>query len=524
MNVVSLWRRRQRVLVALVVAAIMVPSFGTVGRAQTGVMTVAKSTEPPTLDPQRDAGGPASEVQESIFEPLVFFDFDMKLKGLLATSWEMAPDGRSYTFKLRQGIKFHDGTELNAEAVKFTFDRALGKLDGRKSRYITVVEQLKDVQVVDRATVRFILEKPMAAFVNNLAHVGFAILSPTAVRRLGEGFGRQPVGTGPFEFAAWASGQQIVLKRYDAYWQKGRPKLAGVIFKIIPDENTRLIALESRQADIVVGVPEQEVDRLRKAGRFDLHLTPSLRTVFFMFSPGLPPFNDIKVRQAFAHALDNQGIAKTILEGLHRPATSPVFAPGVWGVDTTVPGYPFDLQRAAQLLDEAGWKLGPGGVRQKDGKPLEFPLYVTQNRYPKDLEIGASVQGTLQKLGMKAEMRTMEWEAYRNAIFNRRLPVFLFGAGVSTGDIDYVITILFHTSSRYTQAENPAEATIIEAQTELNPEKRRALYVKAQRTIRDQYLWKPVYWQSVIIATAKRVNGFRSHPMERLLLDDVWME
>jgi ABC-type transport system substrate-binding protein len=507
----------------ILVAVLAIPQHG-LGQAQTGVMTVAKSTEPPTLDPQQDAGGPASEVQESIFEPLVFFDFDMKLKGLLASSWEMAPDGRAYTFRLRQGVKFHDGTDVNAEAVKFTFDRALGRVDNRKNRYVTLIEQLTDVQVVDAYTVRFVLEKPMAAFVNNLAHMGFAILSPAAFRRLGTGFGRQPVGTGPFEFAAWASGQQIVLKRFGGYWQKGRPKLAGIIFKIIPDENTRLIALESGQADIVIGTPEQEVGRLRKAGRFDIHLANSLRTVFFMFSQGLAPFSEVKVREAVAAAIDNQGIAKTILEGLHRPATAPTFAPGVWGVDTTVLGYPFDLNRAGQLLDEAGWRLGQGGVRQKDGKPLEFPLYVTQNRYPKDMEIGASVQGALQKVGIKAELRTMEWEAYRNAIFNRRLPVFLFGAGVTTGDLDYVITILFHTSSRYTQGNNPAEGTIIEGQTELNAEKRRALYARAQRTIRDQYLWKPVYWQSIIIATAKRVKNFKPHAMERLYLYDVWME
>jgi peptide/nickel transport system substrate-binding protein len=508
----------------IVVAAVLLAPVTGFGQAQTGVMTVAKSTEPPTLDPQRDAGGPASEVQESVFEPLVFFDFDMKLKGLLATSWEMAADGRAYTVRLRQGVRFHDGTDLTADAVKFTFDRAMGKIDNRQNRYITLIEQLKDVQVVDRYTVRFILDKPMAAFVNNLAHMGFAILSPAAVRRLGDGFGRQPVGTGPFEFAAWAPGQQIVLKRFEGYWQRGRPKLAGVIMRIIPNENTRLIALESRQADIVVGLPEQEVERLRRAGRYDLYLTNSLRTVFFMFSQGTPPFNDIKVRQAITHAIDNQGIAKNILEGLHRPATAPTFAPGVWGVDTTVSGYPFDLQRAAQLLDEAGWRVGSGGIRQKDGRPLEFPLYVTQNRYPKDTEIGAFVQGTLQKLGIKADLRTLEWETYRNSIFNRRLPLFLFGAGVTTGDLDYVITILFHTSSRYTQGDNPAEETIIQAQIELNAERRLALYARAQRTIRDQYLWKPVYWQSVIIATAKRVNGFKPHPMERLYLYDVWME
>jgi ABC-type transport system substrate-binding protein len=243
-----------------------------------------------------------------------------------------------------------------------------------------------------------------------------------------------------------------------------------------------------------------------------------------MFSQTVPPFNDAKVRQAILHGIDNAAITKNILEGLHRPATSPVFAPGVWGVDTTVPGYPYDPARAAQLLDEAGWRPGTGGIRQKDGKPLEFPMYVTQNRYPKDSEIGAFVQESLRKIGVKADLRTLEWETYRNNIFNRRLPMFLFGAGVTTGDIDYVITILFHQSSRYTQGDNPAEETIIQAQTEMNPERRMALYARAQRTIREQFLWKPVYWQSVIIATAKRVNGFKPHPMERLYLYDVWME
>ncbi len=517
--------RYTRLLGVLVIAWLAMTGAVSALAQQPGVLTVGASVEPPTLDPQRDAGGPASEVEESIFETLVAFDNDMKLVPKLAESWVISEDGKTYTFRLRPGVVFHDGTPLNAEAVKFTFERALGALDGKKSRYATLLTQLDSVEAVDNLVVAFHLKNTFAPFLNNLAHLGNAILSPAAVTTAGDDFGRQPIGTGPFQFEQWQTGQDITLKRNEAYWQEGLPKLERVDFRYIPDASTRLVALESGEIDLDLGVPEADFNGLSGESGIKTYKADTLRTVYLWLNPTMAPFDDIAVRHAIAEAVDREGIAAAILEGLHRPATRPTFAPGVFGVSDEITPYVYDPEHAKQVLDDAGWRLGPNGVRVKDGQPLAFTLYVTQNRYPKDTEIGAYLQGALaQTLNANVDLGSFEWETYRNKIFAKELGVFLFGAGVSTADLDYVMTIIFHTSSRYNQIGSTANDEIIEAQQITDEQARLDLYRKIQQEIADEYLWVPLYWQSALHASRDYVNGFQPHPTEAIQLTNVSVE
>ena len=504
---------RRRLLPALLTIAFAL--IGTLALAQGGTLRVGTSVEPPTLDPQRDAGGPASQIQENIFETLVAFDNEMNLVPALAEEWEVSDDGLTYTFALRQGVRFHDGTPFDAEAVRFTFERALGRVDEQASRYETLMTQLDEVEVVDQHTVAFHLSGTYAPFLNNMAHMGHAILSPDAVQGDGD-FGRQPVGTGPFRFGSWRSGQQIELVRNDDYWREPA-RLDGVVMRFIPDASTRLVSLEAGELDVVLGVPEADFGRLSDTPGLRTNQADTLRTVFLWFNPSIAPFDDVAVRQAVVSAVDREGIAAAILEGLHRPATRPTFAPGVFGVSETVTPYEFDTEAAALILDQAGWEPGPDGVRSKDGQRLEFTLYTTQNRYPKDGEIGAYLRSVFsQVLGADVDLGTFEWETYRNNIFARELGLFLFGAGVSTGDLDYVATIIFHTSSNYNQVATPVEEEIIEAQTITDPEERLALYAEIQEAIAQEYLWLPLYWQSELHASSDAVEGFAPHPMEKV--------
>jgi len=494
--------------------ALLFGLLGSVALAQ-GVLRVGSATEPPTLDPQKDAGGPASEIEENIFETLVTFDYDMNLVPLLSTSWKASADGLSYTFTLREGVTFHDGTPLNSEAVQFTFDRALGKIDGHESRYITLMSQLDSVEAVDDLTVVFHLAAPYAPFINNLAHTGFSILSPTAVESLGADFGRAPVGTGPFKFGEWRTGRDITIVKNPDYWNGGSPILDGVTFKYIPDASTRLISLESGEIDMALSVPEGDFIRLKEDPSLRTYQAETLRTVFLMFNPQMKPFDDIAVREAVAEAIDRVGISATLLEGLHRPATRPTFAPDVWGVSSDITPYEYNPEHAVSVLEGAGWTLGSDGVRTKDGVKLQFTLYVTQNRYPKDSEIGAYLRGALARtLGADVELATFEWETYRNNIFAKKLGLFMFGAGVSTGDIDYVATILFHSKSNYSQAATPVEDEIIQAQVTTDQTERLALYEHIQQVIADEYIWIPLYWQNILHASTTDVTGFVPHPLE----------
>lgn len=493
-----------------------------VALAANGTLRVGTSTEPPTLDPQLDAGGPASEIQENIFETLVSFNSDMELVPLLAEGWDVSDDGTQYTFRLRQGIVFHDGTPFNAEAVQFTFLRAMGKIDGRQSRYITLMTQLQSVEVVDDYTVVFQLDSPYAPFINNLAHLGYAILSPTAVQGTGDAFGRAPVGTGPFRIGEWRTGRDITIARNPNYWQPGLPLLDSVVFRYIPDASTRLVTLESGEIDLALAVPEADFGFLARSPRFKTYQANTLRTVFLMFNPLAEPFTDSAVRQAVIESVDREGIAAALLEGLHAPAIRPTFAPGVWGVSDAITPYNYDVRHAAQLLEDAGWRRGADGIRVKDGKRLQFTIYVTQNRYPKDSEIGAYLRSALaQALGADVRLATFEWETYRNNIFANELELFMFGAGVSTGDIDYVATILFHSSGSYNQAPTSVEKEIIEAQSVSDPSERLALYEYIQEEIAGEHIWLPLYWQSLLHASNLNVENFIPHPMEKVSFAEV---
>jgi peptide/nickel transport system substrate-binding protein len=502
----------------LVLAALLVG----VASAQ-GTLRVAAPTEPPTLDPQLDAGGPSSVVQESIFETLVAFDDQMNLRPHLATSWTVSDDGLEYVFTLRDDVTFHDGTPLNAEAVKFTFDRAQGLIDGRQSRYATLLSQLDRTEVVDEHTVRFVLKDSFAPFINNLAQLGNAIISPTSYQALGADYGRQPVGTGPFKIGGWTTGQEIRLVKNEDYWQAGVPILDQVVIRFIPDGSARVIALESGEVDVILSVSEPDFLRLEAEGRLKTYKSETLRTVFLWFNPNLAPFDDPAVREAITLAVDREGIAAAILEGLHRPATQASFPPGVFGVSEMDTKLVYDLEAANALLDQAGWTKGADGIRVKDGQRLAFTLYTTTNRYPKDSEIGAYLRAAFaRQLGAEVELGTYEWETYRDHIFAKDLGLFLFGAGVSTGDIDYVMTIIFHSSStNYNQVVTPVDDEIIVAQTITDPDERVAAYKEILEAIAAEHLWIPLYWQSELHASQPGVQGFAAHPLEKTSFANV---
>lgn len=511
---------RARHLLSLV--AVLVTVLLGCGWAQ-GTLRVGAPTEPPTLDPQLDAGGPSSTVQESVFETLVAFDQEMNLLPHLATSWTVSDDGLVYTFDLREGVTFHDGSPMNAEAVKFTFDRAQGLIDGRQSRYITLLSQLDRTEVVDDLTVRFVLSSPFAPFINNLAQLGNAILSPSSYEALGDEFGRRPVGTGPFRVASWAIGQEIRLARYDGYWQAGAPIVDEVLLRFIPDGSSRVIALESGEVEIILSVPEPDFLRLESLGSFQTYKTETLRTVFLWFNPNLAPFGDPAVRQAITEAVDREGIAAAILEGLHRPATQASFSPEVFGVSPMQTQLSYDVEHAVRVLEDGGWQRGADGIRVKDGQRLSFTLYTTTNRYPKDSEIGAYLRSTFARdLGAEVELATFEWETYRDRIFDKELGLFLFGAGVSTGDIDYVMMIIFHSSStNYNQVVTPVDDEILAAQTITDPDARVAAYREIADAIAAEHLWIPLYWQSELHAAQPGIEGFAAHPLEKVRFDQV---
>jgi ABC-type transport system substrate-binding protein len=515
-------------LLSLILLLSIIPAVVGIGADPVygGELVIAKPTEPQSLDPQRDSGGPSVEVAVNVLECLLRFDDEMQLEPNLATSWEISPDGLEYIFYIRQGVRFHDGTELNANVVKFVFDRSIGAIDGKQSRYFSEIRALESVVVLDEFKVKLNLKEPYAPFINTMAHSGFAIFSPQALESMGEAdFGRAPVGTGPFRVVEWTSSQQIVLEKFDGYWREGLPYLDRVVYRILPDAQTRVAALMAGDVDFVILLQENLFKMVDEAPGLSAAKTQTLRTIFFQFGLANEPFDDLRVRKAFTRSIDVYAIADTILEGMHTPVSQPTAPPAISGIaDEGIPPYVYDLDKAAEYLKMAGYTLEGDGFWMKDGKPLKFTLMVTSNRYPQDSVIGVAVKNMLRDQGWDVEVGTMEWGAYRDAIFNREHQVYLFGSGCTTGDIDYVTSGLFHEVTAYAQGPCVAEDLMAQAVTEPDPDTRMYLNTLYYNMIREEALWFPIYWMSQFTGLSDSVKGFTPRPDEKFYFDKVWLE
>jgi peptide/nickel transport system substrate-binding protein len=298
-----------------------------------------------------------------VFESLIFRDTDGKFYPWLADSWLYAPDGKSLTFKLRRGVRFHDGTPFTSEAVKFTFDSIKNPKLGSKAA-IDFLGPYAGTDVIDSHTVRVRWREPFGPALTNLSNPWLlSIVSPTAVRKLGDdGFAQKPVGTGPFKFVEWVPKVRVVLERNEGYrWaprafkHQGPARFKRLVIRIIPDASTRVAALEKGEIDVADQVPPVAVRSLRSNGAVNVLIGDVAGIpLSFLFNVAKEPLNDVNVRRAFIHAVNRPAIVQKVLFGTSKAAFGPITptTPGYWvGVEQM---YPYDPERARKLLDDAG--------------------------------------------------------------------------------------------------------------------------------------------------------------------------
>src|SRR5258705_7646025 len=291
----------------------------------------------------------------------------MQIRQAIATSYEvMSPT--KVRFKLRPGVKFHDGTPLNAAAVKFTFERALR--GNPPARWASLAGPLAGAEGVDDLTVDVTTREPYGPILRTLAMYCTGIVSPTAVQKIGEGFSRAPVGTGPFRFVEWKTNTHVILDRNPDYWGD-KALLDRVIFKVVPEEGARMIALQTGDADMVLLPSPAQLPALRKDPKFSVHETTGIRVVFAGFHAGMPPLDDVRVRQALLHGVDRKSIVENIMEGSAGPGMG-VVAPGGVGYKDMQVGklFPVDRAKGQGLPAQAGWAPAPNGHLQKGGQRL----------------------------------------------------------------------------------------------------------------------------------------------------------
>ncbi len=489
-----------------------------------GTVRYVMGADAVSLLPPNQTDNISGTVCRHIFDGLVEFDEKLNIVPALAEKWEISQDGTVYTFYLRRGVKFHDGTDFNAAAVKKFFDYVLLSNLRRTGLFKGIV---KEIQIVDDYTVKFVLEKPYSPFLNRLAHEGALVVSPKAIDEMGSDpakLGRNPVGTGPFMLKEWKIGERIELVKNPNYWKQGQPYLDGVVFTIIPDDVTRMTQVRAGDADVMFNPTPALVASVAKDPKLTVRIEPGLRVIYIGMNVRKAPLNDIRVRQALNYAIDKEKLCSVIMRGLATPSDSPL-ASKTTGYFSTG-GYPYNPQKAKQLLKEAGYEN------------LKLELLTPKGRYLNDYEVAVAVQGMLKEVGVIVDVKAMEWASYINKLFSTNpadwdYELFLLGWAPSTGEGHWVLYPLFHsenikpsgTGDNNTFYSNPVvDDLIMKIAFETNPEKIKEYYLEVQKIIVQDAPWIFLYNMSNIVVYRNEVKDLWLLPTEFVILKYAWLD
>ncbi len=361
-----------------------------------GTLTIASPIDVDTLDLHKTGTVlTGSMLGMPVFDRLVEWNEQLEIVPGLAESWQASRDGLAWTFKLRRGVQFHDGTPFNAEAVKANFDRVVRDRLRARTR---VYGDVKAVEVVDEQTVRFVMEHPKGFYVmlENLASYNGPLLSPTALKQ-----GKVTVGTGPFRFVEQRPGEHLVLDANPDYWD-GRPRLDRIVWRTVPDPSSRVRMLETGEVDAATSIPFQDVAPLRQGKQLTVEAPRMVVFYIIALNTERGALKDPRVRRALNHAVDKDQLNKTVLFGLGRPMDSAVSS-AQRPYYRRAGDYPYNPERAKQLLREAGYGTG-----------LKLKLRVPARRYAGAEQIAEAVQGYLAAVGVQVELETLEWATFES--------------------------------------------------------------------------------------------------------------
>ena len=492
-----------------------------------GTFVRAMTSEPATLDPQGAPNSGLSLIVPYLFDTLVVPDPNNNLVPLLADSWQVAPDGKSISMKLKSGVTFHDGTPFNAEAVRFTFQRF--KDTGTKSPIYGGVQQIAGIEVVDDLDVRFTFKEPTANFWSTIAMPYAGIISPDSARKVQAGQG-QLAGTGPFVLDQWKAGESITLRRNAAYrWgstltqNRAAPYLDTLVFKLIPEAATQLAALEAGEVDaIFINQPDHRA-RLQKNPAVQVQDTVLNSLIYLGFNCKQPPFDDPRVRQALSLAVDKPAIVDLALGGIGMVADAPL-PPSLPGYDASLKSdaLPYDVTQAQARLADAGFVRTAAGW-ERAGTLLKGVL-LTSNRAPNDT-IAALLQSQLKAIGVPVEIRTLDSKAVMDATAAGQFDLLLWRYDWNDADAlnIYLGSDRIGSTNRVAYANPAVDSLLARGAHELDPAARKRLYVEAQQLILRDAPWQPLYVPLDVLAFSKRIAGIRVGFMGRVLLNDAYV-
>ena len=499
-----------------------------------GQVVVATWDEPISLDPANTAAAGLNPIR-LLFDTLVVQGADSTLHPGVAQSWTISDGGKAYTFKLKDKVRFHDGTPLDAHAVKFSLDRATSA-QAKANFTISLVGFYQTTEISDNLTARIILTQPYAALLAALAEGYHAIVSPTAVAKYGRDFDHHPVGSGPYRLREWASKSHVTLERNPDYaWGAALFKRRGpsypdqVTFRLVPDSSTRLATLETGEVHVAEEIPPEEVERLSQR--------PSLRVLSrvvpgtsaqLMINTTRPPLDDVRVRQALEYAVNQEQLSKVLFRGALPPARTPL-APGTLGFDESLTAfYRVDPARASALLEAAGWKLGPTGLRERNGQPLEITINIVSTSIQTlPAKVAELVQAQLRELGIRLTIMQTDTATLFAMMRQGNQQMVLGWRGGTDPD---VMRPLFHSAffgkspvARIRFKDERLDQLLVRGTQELDRARRQAVYREIQEIILRNALVVPLWNRHAFVGARAGLRDLALDAQGALSLQEVWL-
>jgi len=499
------------------------------GAQSGGTLVIGIGSDPTILDPMSVLNNEASYIESIIFDRIVAYKpgtTEPSPTGL-AESWTTSTDGKTITFKLRQGVKFHDDTPFNADAWVKELDRALDEkspnyyanVPGLSSHVPTTFRNVAGYAKVDENTVQFTMKQADSTFIPTLGRAATGVESPAAVVKWGKDIVQHPVGSGPFQFTEWVQNDHVTLTANPTYWG-GKPYLDRIIFRIIPENQVRLLKLKADELQLMDGISPADIPSVRADSKLQVFEQEGLTINGVRFPTTTKPFDDKLVRQALNYAVDKEEMNKTLYQGVATTMVAPM--PSVeWGVATLQP-YAYDPAKAKQLLAQAGYPNGFKVVLLSYDNPRGYN--------PVGSKMAVVVQDYLAKVGVQAEVSTMEFGTYLQTVRSGNWTgLSLGGYSGDNGDPDNFLFNLFSSvtipvgnSGAYKNTQ--VDDLTAKAQTEPDIAKRTELYNQAQQLIWDDAPWIWVNSVKQVRAASSKLNGYQLNPLQVFFgMEKVWL-
>ena len=467
-------------------------------------IVVSQGSKPKSLDPNMYNEIPALTITEQIFNTLLKVDENGNIVPELAESFDC-----NVIFHLRKGVKFHNGDTLTSKDVAFSINRMLDKPASR-----VMIDAITKVEIIDDYTVKLILSEPSSPLLFGLAHPLTAILNEKDTIAKNDVIATEPVGTGPYKFVEWGSGEKIELVAFDDYFE-GRPKIDNLTYRAITENSSRLAALETGEIDIAYNMDAIDSGMIEKNPDLQLISKPTTSTEYITFNNTKAPFDNKDFRKAVNYALDKQSMSDSIFMGKAIPANS-IVNPNVFGHSDSVEGYPYNKEKAIEYLKKSGIQ-NPS-----------FTLFVNDNTTR--LQLAQIIQANLKEIGIDMKIETLEWGTYLQKTAQGEHQALLGGWVSGTSDADIVFFPLLHSSSHggagnrafYTNKE--LDKVIEEARLTSDSAERKALFFKGQEILQEDAPFGLLLYKNENIGLNKRVKEFKYDATTMHNLKDLYIE